>query len=211
MCRIKHLLATVLILVGVVHGGQTNSGCKHCRPNHNCPQQDRTLEVVFRHEEYVDRYYRCLSGVAYEFQCPFGIAFDPIQGRCRYASEGEIRSWQARQLMPCEKCVGGVKFVELGAFLPQYLQCVSEGIAELKTCPVGQSRTRSVQLLWMSDHCEGFLTTRSQRIEDYPSAHHHSKGMMKVRSAQVENIITRLEILMCTEFVHVRSAVILLP
>lgn len=170
MCRIKRLLATVLFLVGTVPSEQTHLECdrKPPRPSHNCPQQDTSLEVVFRHEEYVDRYYRCLSGVAYEFQCPFGIAFDPVQGRCRYATEGEIRSWQAKQLMPCEKCKDGVEFVEIGTFLPQYLQCVREGLAELKTCPVGQSKTRSIQLLWMTDHCEGFLTSRGQRVDDFP-------------------------------------------
>lgn len=172
MCRIKRLLVTVIFLLGAAPGGRTHYGCP-LRSNHNCPQLDSSLEVVFRHDEYMDRYYRCISGVAYEFQCPFGLAFDPFHGRCRYATEYDIVSWHAKQLIPCEKCVEGVKFVALGAFLPQYLQCVSPGIAELKSCPVGQTRTNSVQLIWMSDHCEGFLPMRGLRYDDYPSTFHH--------------------------------------
>ncbi|KXJ79646.1 hypothetical protein RP20_CCG000040 [Aedes albopictus] len=157
MNLVKFFVLFLLIAVNLVTSRKTVRVLDKAvsRPSYNCPQKNKQLDVVFKSDYHTNRYYRCILGTAYEFQCPQEALFDPSRRRCqRAASESRWFLYNTNSLVRTDKCYPGVRFVSVGKQSPRYLLCVGDGLAKEKLCPRAYSNGESMQLIWMGDHCD---------------------------------------------------------
>ncbi|KXJ80161.1 hypothetical protein RP20_CCG026421 [Aedes albopictus] len=157
MNLVKFFVLFLLIAVNLVTSRKTVRVLDKAvsRPSYNCPQKNKQLDVVFKSDYHTNRYYRCILGTAYEFQCPQEALFDPSRRRCqRAASESRWFLYNTNSLVRTDKCYPGVRFVSVGKQSPRYLLCVGDGLAKEKLCPRAYSNGESIQLIWLGDHCD---------------------------------------------------------
>ncbi|EAT40865.1 AAEL007440-PA [Aedes aegypti] len=195
----KSSVVLLLLAVSIVTSRKTVRVLEKAisRPSYNCPQKNKRLDVVFKNDYHTNRYYRCILGTAYEFQCPEEAMFDPSRRRCQ-RSTGESRwfLYNTNSLVHTEKCHSGVRFVPVGKISPRYLLCIGDGIAKEKLCPRAYSNGKSLQLLWMGDHCDSVMlddevvgageNSEDSREYDFQSIKRHQEDRMIIHHRNPE-------------------------